>query len=135
MDARRVGVGLAWLAAVSAIALVACDDSSAVKEVNPRTDSGLPGADSGPLPGMDGGGPTLPDGAPSDCCEGMECLRGKDAAGRKALGLCRAPCKQTSDCGRGECCASAEGIAGSFCGPSDLCRSMSRQSKPSSLPP
>ena len=38
-----------------------------MKEVNPRTDSGLPGADSGPLPGMDGGGPTLPDGAPSDC--------------------------------------------------------------------
>ncbi len=69
MDARRLGIVLASLAALSAGAFAACDDSSsAVKEVNPRTDSGLPGADSGgPLPGMDGGGPTLPDGAPSDC--------------------------------------------------------------------
>ena len=64
--ARRMLVVLAALASMSAVALLACDDSSAVKETNPTTDSGgpQPGLDSGnPQPG-DGGGA---DGGPSDC--------------------------------------------------------------------
>jgi hypothetical protein len=69
MDARRIGGVLVVLAALSGVGFLACDDSSAVKEQNPGTDSGgpQPGTDSGPMPGTDGGGPTLPDGAPSDC--------------------------------------------------------------------
>jgi hypothetical protein len=65
MDGRRIGTVLAVLALLSAVGFVACDDSGAVKEVNPRTDSGGPaqGDSGGPLPGTDGG----PDGAPSDC--------------------------------------------------------------------
>jgi hypothetical protein len=67
MRLRRTTVVLAVLASMSAIGLLACDDSSAVKETNPGTDSGgpAPGTDGG-LPGADSG-PTLPDGAPSDC--------------------------------------------------------------------
>jgi len=68
----------------------------------------------------------LCDGAPSDCCEGLSCLRGKDASGRMALGLCKVPCGKEADCATTECCASADGIAGSFCGPRDLCRAECR---------
>lgn len=67
MDARRLGVALVVLASLSALSVLACDDGGAVKETNPVKDSG------GPQPGIDSGGPptdagpTLPDGAPSDC--------------------------------------------------------------------
>jgi hypothetical protein len=70
MDVRRIAVVVAVLAFMSGVALIACDGSgNAVKEQNPTVDSGgQPTVDSGgPLPGMDSGGPTLPDGAPSDC--------------------------------------------------------------------
>ena len=73
MDARKIAVVVGVLAAMSGIAIVACDDSSnAVKEtpITPGMEGGPgnPGVDSGgPQPGMDSGGPTLPDGAPSDC--------------------------------------------------------------------
>lgn len=65
MDARRLGLVLLVLASTCGVAVVACDDSNAVKEVNPRTDSGRPepGVDSGVPPGAEGG----TDGAPSDC--------------------------------------------------------------------
>lgn len=74
MGARRIAVVVGVLAAMAAIGVVACDDSSnAVKEQAITPDSGgsvTPGVDGGggPQPGLDsGGGPTLPDGAPSDC--------------------------------------------------------------------
>jgi len=65
MDARGIGVVIVVLASLSAIGFMACDDSNAVKEVNPGKDSGgpQPGTDSGLQPGTDGG----TDGAPSDC--------------------------------------------------------------------
>lgn len=65
MDARRLALVLLVLASMCGAAVVACDDSSAVKEVNPGTDSGgpPPAVDSGIPPGADGG----TDGAPSDC--------------------------------------------------------------------
>jgi hypothetical protein len=69
MAARRIAVVVFVLASIFGLGLLACDESSAVKEQNPTTDSGgpQPGTDGGgPLPGTDGG-PTLPDGAPSDC--------------------------------------------------------------------
>ena len=69
---RRIAVVVAVLGSMSAMAFLACDDGSgnAVKEPNPTVDSGgpQPGVDGGPLPGVDSSvGPTLPDGAPSDC--------------------------------------------------------------------
>lgn len=73
MNTRKIGIVIGVLAALSGIGIVACDDSSnAVKETPiPLNDAGMPvtpGIDSGgPQPGTDGGGPTLPDGAPSDC--------------------------------------------------------------------
>ena len=73
MMTRKILVVVGMLATMSAIAVVACDDSSnAVKEpVTPVAEGGgqlPPGVDGGgPGPGLDSGGPTLPDGAPSDC--------------------------------------------------------------------
>ncbi len=69
----------------------------------------------------------LCDGAPTNCCEGLTCLRGQDASKRQALGLCKVPCKSDTGCKDIECCASADGIAGPFCAPRDTCRSECRQ--------
>lgn len=69
----------------------------------------------------------LCDTAPETCCDGLSCLQGTDDAGRKQLGLCRTPCKTSDDCGASRCCATALGVAGSFCGPRELCVSACRE--------
>jgi len=73
MVARKIAVVALVLGTMAAVGIVACDDSSnAVKEpAAPATPEAggpvTPGVDSGSQAGMDSGGPTLPDGAPSDC--------------------------------------------------------------------
>lgn len=70
MNARKIAVVAFVFASLTGAGLFACDDSgsNAVKEANPTPDGGgpQPGVDSGVPPGTDAG-PTLPDGAPSDC--------------------------------------------------------------------
>jgi hypothetical protein len=63
----------------------------------------------------------LCDGSPGDCCSGLSCLQGKDATGTQQLGLCKKPCTAQAECAAYECCAEADGIPSTFCGPRALC--------------
>ncbi len=63
----------------------------------------------------------LCDGSPDDCCTGLSCVQGKDESGKQQLGLCEKPCQEQTDCSADECCATVDGVAGSFCGPRGLC--------------
>ncbi len=56
----------------------------------------------------------LCDSRPNDCCEGLVCMGGKDAAGKARLGLCMRPCEQDESC-TSRCCAESALFDQDFC--------------------
>ena len=63
---------------------------------------------------------SLCDIEPDACCEGLTCIQGSDASGRRLLGVCKRPCDDGAQCQSG-CCTATSGIAGKFCGEKSQC--------------